>query len=1115
MQSIPCRNHFLLKKGSIGRILTIMKVTCIFLLAFCMNANAKGFSQNVRISKKNASLNEVFKEIKNQTGYTFVYKEALLDKAKKVSVSISRGSVEQVLDVCFKDQPLTYTILNKMVIIKEKEEVREKEKVSSSPPPAPPISITGKVTNERGEQLAGASIAEKGTNNITTSREDGTFSLTVSSENSVLLVSYVGYAAREVGMTNSHNLSIALSPALQDRNEVVVVGYGTQKKVSLTSAVSTIKSEDVSRRVVSNTQQALQGIAPGLTVLDQGGAPGRSTATVRVRGITTLSGNNPLILVDGIEQGFNNFNPEDVESISVLKDAAATAIYGSRAAAGVILVTTKRAKEGKLNIGYNTYLAFHTIGDHPQHMTTADYMRQQDTAYAHAGQAMPYSDSLINVWTTSPDRIKYPLANDWYNQLYKVGPQYNNNLSISGGNKQFKGLLNVRYMNQAGIVSNFSNQIKDIRLNTDFAPSSKLKLSVDANYRMLYSTTPNDADNVFFNTLHGAQFVTPRFLDGGYGLSVQGNNPLVNRDLSGYNNDWYNYFSGNLRGEWQILQGLKFSTQYGIVSTSDRNKSYRKSYAVKDENYPSRTKTVAVNQLTEARTNTYQETINSLLEYRTKFGNHNIGILGGYSQIYSRGDAISASRNNLYNNNIEAISAGDVSSRDNSGSDNESGLRSYFGRVNYDFSGKYLLEANGRYDGSSNFTENNLYSFFPSFSAGWRISQEKFWSALSTVIPEFKVRGSWGKTGNQTVGAYSFYEALNLQNYNFSGLPATGYTLRNYANKDLKWETTTQTDLGLDAAFLKNKLNLTFDYYNKRTNDILLSLPIPAVVGLNPPVQNAGVVSNKGWEVLVNYRSRAGKLSYDFSFNISNNINTVVDLKGTGPYISGSNNDALYVIKEGLPINALWGYKTNGLYKDKADVDKSPKLDPNSVPGDVKYLDINNDGKITADDRTMVGDPYPHYAYGFTSNLQYMGFDFNLLLQGAVKQDARVSGAFADAGNNQGFVIDLQNDYWTPSNPNARFPRPQKFTDRNANMSDFWVLHMGYLRIKNVQLGYTLPQSLVSRIKIQRARIYVSGTNIFTISQAKKWGIDPEFPSGRANYYPQTKAYTIGLNINF
>ena len=1094
---------------SIRNFFLVMKITGLILLVAILQVSAASYAQKVTIHQQNSDLKTVLNTIRKQTGYYFIFDKDALQKAKPVTIDATNEELTTVLtNICSKQQ-LGYEIKDKVITITSLDDA---PKAAGNPP----VNVKGKITDAKGQGLIGATIRVKDAQKGTQSDVNGNFTLQGIPDNAVLIISYSGYVTQEVPLNGQTTFNITLQDDIKTlKDMVVVVGYGTQKKVSLTSAVSVIQADDIARRPVNNSVQAFQGLSPGFTILDQGGAPGRANVTARIRGITTLSGNNPLVLVDGIEQGINNINPEDIENVSVLKDAAATSIYGSRAATGVILITTKRAKEGQLNVSYSGYAALQQIGNHPKSMSTEQYMRQQNVAYVNAGQTAPYTEDYINMYVNSPDKIKYPLANDWYNILYKTAPQFNNNLTVSGGSKQFKALASVRYMKQEGITDNFSNDAREVRINTDFTPSDKVKFGADVNYRQLYTTAPQDADNVFYNTLHGAQFVTPRYPDGGYGVSAQGNSPLISRDLSGYNHDWFNTFSANLRAEWNIIKGLKFSTQYAIVSNAEKVKIFRNTYAVVDENNPSRTKTQATNQLNENRFNNYQETINSLLEYRLQLGKHNFGVLGGYSQIYSRGDTLTGFRNTFYNNDIQALTAGAASSKDNSGRDLESGLRSYFGRFNYNFADKYLLEINGRYDGSSNFTGDNLYSFFPSFSAGWRVSRENFWQPLTAIIPEFKLRGSYGSTGNQTVGAYSFYEALNTLNYTFGGGAATGYALLNYANTAIKWETTKQLDLGLDATVLNDKLDVTFDYYNKRTSGILLSLAIPGAIGLNAPVQNAGVVSNKGWELGLNYRDMSHRLRYSLNFNISNNINRIVDLKGTGPYITGSTNDGLYANQAGLPIGVLWGFKTNGFYKDADDVAKSPKYDTNTFPGDIKYVDLTGDGKITADDRTMIGDPFPHYTFGLTSNFNYGNFDLYIFFQGAVKQDARISGAFADAGNNQGFVIDIENDYWTPENTDARFARPQKFTDKNAQISDFWVIHMGYVRVKALQLGYNLPRSLTDRIKIKKARVYLSGTNLLTFSKANEWGIDPEFPTGRANYYPQTKVYTLGANINF
>jgi TonB-linked SusC/RagA family outer membrane protein len=1091
-----------------------MKLTFILLTACIMEASAISHAQTVSLIVKDISLKKVFTLLKRQSGYEFLYNANTLKGTHGISLNVKDVTIRAALDQCFADQPVTYLIDGKTIIVKDK----AKTDVILNETPVLAVSIAGTVKSGTGETLPGVTVKLKGTTTAVATDNNGRYKIAIPDNNGTLVFSYLGYVTQEVAVNGRTTIDVQLKDELKSLNDAVVVGYATQKKVSVTSAVGVIKSEDISRRPVTNTTQSLQGLSPGVTILDQGGAPGRANVTARIRGITTLSGNNPLVLVDGIEQSINNLNPDDIESVSILKDAAATSIYGSRAATGVLLITTKRGKAGDLSVTYNGYAGIQQLGIHPTSIGTVDYFKLENVAYANAGRPQRYSDELIAAYSSdaASDHIKYPLANDWFSAIYHNALQYNNNFSISGGSDKFKGLVNVRDFQQNGIADNFSNNIREIRLNTDFKASEKFKFNFDANYRKVFNTQPQDAFNVYYNTLHGAQLTVPRYPDGGYGISAQGNSPLVSDKLSGFDNDNFDNVSVNLRGEWTILKGLKFSTQYGVTSTFDVGKIFTNSYNIVDENVPARTRTRAVNSLTENRTNTYLETINDILTYNVAIKQSTFNLLAGYSQIFNSASNLTAFRNTFYNNSIQALGQGSSGSKDNGGSDVSSGLRSYFGRLNYDFAGKYLLEANGRYDGSSNFTGKNLYSFFPSFSAGWRVSQENFWKPLSGVVQEFKLRGSWGKTGNQTVSPYSFYEALSTQNYNFTGAAATGYALQNYANTDIKWETTRQTDIGFDASLFNSKFDITFDYYDKLTSGILLSLPISGAVGLNAPVQNAGVVSNKGWELGINYRDMGHPLKYSFNFNVSNNINKVLDLKGTGPYINGSTNDGLYATNVGLPINALWGFKTAGLFKDAADVANTvAKYDPNTYPGDIKYVDINHDGKITADDRTQIGDEFPHYTFGLTTTLQYKNFDAYIFLQGALKQDARVSGALADAGNNEGFVIDIENDYWTSTNTDARFPRPQKNTDKNAQISDFWVVHMGYIRAKNLQLGYTLPKLITKALSIKKLRLYLSGTNLLTISNANKWGIDPEFPTGRLSYYPQTKVYTLGANVTF
>ncbi|WP_421826824.1 SusC/RagA family TonB-linked outer membrane protein [Larkinella sp.] len=1009
--------------------------------------------------------------------------------------------------------------------------------------PAPPVTVKGRVTDEKGEGLPGVNVILKDTDRGTSTDATGAFQIVIADENRVngsatLVFSFLGYKRQEVKVGSQTNLAIQLTPDQSQLDEVVVVGYGTQKRNSLTNSVSQISGEEVARRPVSNIQQSFQGLMPGVTVLDQGGSPGKSNTSIRVRGITTfninssntsgydLGKNDALVIVDGIEQRLSDINPDDIESVSILKDASSTAIYGSRATNGVVLITTKRAKGGKVQVDYNGYYAIQKSNNAPKMMGLEDYMRHQVIAYTNANTALParFTEASIQAYINATDREKYPLPNTWFETMLRAAPQQNHTLSVAGGNDVLRTRLSVRYQDQQGVIAGYSNKIGEFRLNTDYTVSKKIRVSGDINYRYNQALNPtinNSGSNPtpLNNFFHGTLWAVPKYADGTYGLSTQGNNPLMYNEIGGQSTQNTDYLAGYVKGDWDILDGLTFSTQIAGRGTFIYQKNFSNAYTNVDKN-TNITKTVAINSLTEVRNTLREYTINSLLTYEKRFGEHNLKALVGYSQIGNTQTFLSAYRERFYNNDITSIGQGaNDGTKSNSGNDAQYGLRSYFGRVNYDFREKYLFEANGRYDGSSKFTGVKQYSFFPSFSAGWRISKENFWQGLSNTVDDLKLRGSWGITGNQSVDLYSYYSALTVNGYTFGGAAVQGYRPTTLANTNLGWESTTQLDVGLDGSFFNRKLNLTVDYYRKLTNDILLNLDIPATIGLIAPPQNAGSVENKGWEFSANYRGvpHSSGFRYSLGGNLSINENKVVDLKGTGPYIAGSDIDPRYIIAKGLPINTLWGYKTDGLFQTQQEITEyKATYASNTKPGDVKYVDLNGDGKISADDMTTIGNSFPKYTFGLNTDFSYKNFELNILFQGAAKVDARLAGALAEMGNQEGFTHEIYaNNYWTPENPGARFPRPVKFDLRNVATSDRLIIDGSYVRLKNVQLAYVIPASLTSKLRVSRIRVYTSATNVFTISKLNEWNLDPEVPSGRAVYFPQTALYTFGLNLQF
>lgn len=1120
-------------------IFRIMKLTSFFMLIFVFQIGAvAGYSQNatVKIQSDEMTIRELINEVERQTNYLFMYNGQEVDLSLVVKVDAKQGKpVSQVLNETLADSQISFAF-NEGYISLHRVHSKGRPIVDQ----ADKRQVTGVVLDVAGVPVIGANVMEKNTSNGTITDLDGRFTLSVS-PNAVLVVSYIGYLPQEIPVTNQTSVSIRLKEDTQALEEVVVVGYGQQKKVSVTGAVGSIKNERINR-LANSTTASMQGVSPGLTILDKGGSPGRSTTTLRVRGVTTINNSDALLLVDGVEQRISDINPDDIESISILKDASTTAIYGSRAANGVVLITTKRGKEGKMQIDFNTYWGMQNVTNKPKHMETVTYMRQQNYAFQNAGKNPRYSETFIQEWQANheKDPITYREANQWQDVVYSSALQQNYSLTMSGGNDKLRGLMALRYYDQDGVVDHFRSDIKEIRTNLDFQPFQRLKVSVDANFRTTYSLAPVGAydydvngGGVFYSMYHATQFVVPQYPDGSYGLGNKNANPLLLANESGDDEKWNNLFVGNVKAELSIIDGLKFTAQYAQRYAYTKSVAFTNAYkvtdtqfldwsaAAKDEAYaPSktreRTRNISRNSMDDNRSDTNEYTLNLLLNYERQIDKHNLSALVGFSQIENKWSHNQAYRQDFYNNEVTSINMGAESTWKSYGYDTEYALRSYFGRLNYNYDNRYLLEANLRYDGTSRFTGDNQYGTFPSFSAGWRVSNEAFWSdELRAVISDLKLRASWGKTGNQTAGLYAFYDSYVSTTYNFGGNVVQGYMQQSLANKDLKWETSTQTDLGIDAGFLDNRLTLTADYYYKKTDGILVSLPISGTIGLDAPVQNAAVVDNRGFELSLDWKDQIGDFSYGVNFNISNNWNKVISLGGANPTVSGGLSDVITTVREGYPINAYWGYKTDGLLT-QADMDNHyPIYDSRMGPGDVKYIDLNSDGVINAEDMTVIGNEFPRYPFAISANMAYKGFDFSFMFQGVIDAETRVSGALCEGGNFEGFTLDIFKDYWTPENLDARFPRPRKSVDYNSMMSDYWVVNAGYLRLKNVQLGYTLPQELTKKAYIQKARFYLAGSNLLTFSPLKEWGLDPEFVAGRFLYYPQTSVYTIGMNLTF
>ncbi len=986
-------------------------------------------------------------------------------------------------------------------------------------------TISGSVTDaETSEPLPGVNIVIKGTNQGTTTDAQGAFSLSASSLQDTLIFSFIGFQTQEVLIGGRTVINVNLQPHMLSGEELVVVGYGTQERRSLTSSVSYIGGDEIQGLPIANSREALQGLAPGFTVLNKGGAPGSEDIRFRIRGLTTKGNNEPLIIIDGAEQRFYDINPNDIESISVLKDASATAIYGSRGANGVVLITTKGGRTGEFSVTYDGYMARQEVAFKPKHMELEPYMRLLNTAEENASGNVIWTEEEIEEYVNAEDRYQYPLPNTMWDALFSPALQQNHTVAVSGGTEQLNVRFSTNFFDQDGILPNFGAKGIGVSLNTNIKFSEAFTVDGRINYRQREEVQPFNAGDVYWGLWQHSSWTVPKYPDGTYGISSSNTNPLMFAEASGTFTELRDFLATNIKAELELLDGLSISSQLAGYVEADVREGHRRAIEVRDYYNPDVIQYQRPqNSLNEVRARNTRYTLNNLLNYKLDLQKHSFNTLLGHSEIRANHNLLRGYRDQFYNNQLRVISSGSAENQETTGSKNEETLRSFFGRIHYSFDNTYIFEANGRYDGSSKFYgANNQYSFFPSFSAAWRVSEEAFWDPLSNTINELKLRGSWGKTGNNSIGLYTFFDGLSSRSYTFNGQIVDTYYQSNIPNQALTWETTTQTDIGFDAQFLEGKFGLSFDYFKKRTDGILLNLPIPGVVGMNAPPQNAGVIDNWGWELELTHRSynQRSDFGYSITAQISDVKNKVVDLAGTGPYVEGT-GDIPELVRVGDPLWSYYGYITDGLFESYDQIAEygDAVWDPGNMhPGDIIYKDLNGDGQITPDgDREVIGNQIPRYTFGITTDFNYKNFGLNLFFQGVGDVDLIFFGPIREGGiwGMYNFTPEIAADYWTEDNRDALFPRPEMRTQKNTRTSDYWVVDASYIKLKNAQLSYTIPAELLSRVGIGSVRLYVSATNLLTLSDVTKWGIDPEAPHSRLTYYPQTRAYTAGINIKF
>lgn len=980
-------------------------------------------------------------------------------------------------------------------------------------------TFSGKVTDTKNVSLPGVVIAINGSTPSYVTDVNGAYQFKADKPGVTATFSYVGFKPVTILLKSGTNVNVVLEDNLQALDDVVVVGYGTAVKKDLTGAVATLSGTKIDERHNTRIAQALQGAVPGMTVTRTSTDPGAG-GTIRIRGVTTLGGgNDPLVIVDGVPADINNINPDDVDNISVLKDAASAAIYGSRAASGVILINTKRAKIGQASITYGFDLGVQKAVTLPKFVNAADYMRLANQTLVNDGRTPLYAQSLIDNYASlhASDPDKYPDEN--WGELYfkKSAPLQRHNLDISVGTEKVKSKILLGYDDQEGLDRNRSFNRIALRANNDFTISKMLSASADIAYSRAQAKAPSSVDR------SAARFNPPiydaYYDDGRFAPARDGGNNIALNELGGKSNTVNHQLSARLQLNFAPLEGLKIT---GIVAPQLaflKNKT-----TVKIVNFYSKTDPSVIintkgtsNSLSESNSNDQSVNTQFLINYNKTLGtNHKLTALLGYEDNTFKSESNSVFRDGYILPDFEVIDAGALANVRNSGNASENALRSYFSRMDYNYKGRYLLGVSGRYDGSSRFAKENRWGFFPAVSAAWVITEENFGKKLPFDF--LKLRGSWGRNGNQNIGNYAYLSSIDLGStlfYNSSNaiisVPTGNQTVIDI--RDKSWETKQDYNIGFDMAILNKRLSVSADYFAKNTFDILINQDIPLTVGLNSTTINAASMTNKGWELLASWNDKIGEdWSYSVSFNLSDFKNKVIDTKGVK--ILGDQSRI-----EGQPFNVYYGYQSAGYFQSAADVASSPKLTGAEKPGDLKFIDINGDGKIdAANDRVVLGDPYPHYTYGGNASVSYKNFDFSFSFQGVGKQNRRPDRLMIDptfANGSYNIQSYMNGNTWTPDNPNSRYPR---LTSTNATLnygtfSNYYLFNGAYFRLKDVNIGYRLPQNMLRRVGVKNARIFVSGTDIFSIqSKGFQPGWDPEDTDSGS---PLIATFLAGLSISF
>ena len=1126
------------------KFLLLMKVSFALILITCLQVSARSYSQEeFNLHFKQVEVSKILSAIQKESNYRFFYNNGYMDQLGKVDLQVNKASLADVLAIVLGNK-FNYTITDRnLVIISPVGSDNKLETNFDS-------EIRGKIVDENGKPLSGVTVKVHGSSRAVVTNEKGEFTLTAP-DDAMLDISYVGYKAQTLSAKGQKFLQVFLQPSASGLNEVVVVGYGTQRKRDVTGSISSVKGDDIKNLPTSNAADALQGRATGVDIVRNDGSPG-STPSIRIRGTGTINNSDPLIVIDGVPSGgFNDVNPNDIASMEILKDASASAIYGSRAANGVVLITTKKGNYGE---GLKTSVNLYTGNEKPvkfiDMLQAPDLVTLKKEAYTNDGLTVPtiWGDPYYSVQRTN-----------WQKALMTTGISQNADLAVRGGNANSNYSMSGNYFNNTGMILNSFFTRYSFRINSEHKIGSHLRVGEN----ILYSNTNGHAPDTK-SSQTGLVWTAIRFnpalpvknLDGSWGTSQADNQlgDINNPVATASETDAYSKTDrilANGYAELDIVKGLKLRANYGYDHSSNDNYSFNVAM-------PNQTRGPSISSLGQGFGKSSSFLEEYFLTYNALFNNvHSLTLTGGYSAQVWSGNSFSAGRSGFSDTSRDQriLNLGSNSSAANGGSLSQGeGLQSYFVRANYAFENKYLLTATMRADGSSKFAPGKRWGYFPAFSAGWRVSDEKFFKDNIHGINSLKLTGGWGQLGNQNVGDFQYLSIISSggggSGYNL-GTTTTNYNgayITSLANPNITWERAVMTNISAEFAILDNHVNGTVTYFNKNTSDMLIPFQIVETFGAQTnlpddpgnvtlPDYNLGSLNNHGVEIELNYQNSVGKLNYSFGANGSFMRNKVTQLYGTGNYIAGPiygrENVDISRTYQGQPIASFYGFKANGLYQTQADINNDPNITndpnkPNIKPGDVRFVDVSGpngkkDGVINDHDRVNLGNPNPKFVFGFHGFLNYQHFDFNFNFVGATGfqlYDAdRLSGLDATQVYNW-YSEELGR--WHGQGTSNSIPR-MSIDNLNSNYrsSSLWVQNGSYVSLKSVALGYTLHKIKISDVQLPEIRFYATGYNLFTITGYK--GYSPELGYNGTNLqrgvdlaqYPTSRKLTIGATLNF